>query len=127
MWQKSDTTLKLFSDITVIFLLSIRVANDWSTSTPNNTSEMHTVQSSAFARLINTFLAALTVESAPAGDVTGVVIGQDGSSGRYAGQLHSLTWGHVLGQLNQSYVIPDHITMEMSLQTFIYSIRTITS
>lgn len=38
----------------------------------------------------------LTVESAPAGDVAGVVVRQDGVGGRDTGQLNLVSQAHVL-------------------------------
>lgn len=50
---------------------------------------------------------ALTGSSAPAGDVAGVVVGEDGTSKRQAAQLHRVTQGHMFSELNQSNVIPE--------------------
>lgn len=56
----------------------------------------------------------LTGESAPAGDIAGVVIGEDGTSSRQAGQLHSVAQGHMFSEFNQSDVIPEFTSTYMS-------------
>ena len=49
----------------------------------------------------------LTVESAPAGDVAGVVLGEDASGGGDAGQLDGVAQGHMLGELDQGDVVSE--------------------
>lgn len=49
----------------------------------------------------------LTVDPAPAGDVAGVVVGEDVASGRDAAQLDGVTQGHRLRQLDQGDVISE--------------------